>query len=268
MMTGFAIRVQDLGKQFRIGRPNPYQAMHEALEALVRRPFRRGVQPERNTDDRAGTGAHYIWALQHVSFDAAHGEVIGLIGGNGAGKSVLLKILARVTKPTTGYAEIHGRVGAMLEVDAGFHPELNGLENIYLSGAALGMEKTRIDRMFDDIVAFSEVAPFLDTPVKRYSNGMRVRLAFAVAIHLEPEILMIDEVLAVADRSFREKSLQKLEDLAARGCAILMVSHSMETVTSLCSRVILLSRGQMVMDGKPEEVVACYQEQTRTNKVC
>lgn len=266
MMTRLAIHVQDIGKQFRIGQPNPYHAMHETLETLVRMPFRRGALSKRKTDDQAGTGAKYIWALQHISFDVGHGEVIGLIGGNGAGKSVLLKILARVTKPTTGYAEIHGRVGAMLEVDTGFHPELNGRENIYLSGAVLGMGKTEIDRKFDNIVDFSEVAPFLDTPVKRYSNGMRVRLAFSVAVHLEPEILMIDEVLAVGDRSFQEKSLKKLEEIVAQGRTILMVSHNMHTVTSLCRRVILLSRGQMVMDGKPEEVVACYQEQYRAHE--
>lgn len=261
-MTPLAIHIQNLGKQYRIGQPNPYTAMHEKLEALLRTPFKKVTAAQRLTDDLGGEAGQYIWALQQVSFDVRPGEVIGLIGGNGAGKSVLLKMLARVTKPTTGHADIHGRVGAMLEVDTGFHPELNGQENIYLSGAVLGMGKTEVDRKFEDIVAFSEVASFLDTPVKRYSNGMRVRLAFAVAAHLEPEILMIDEVLAVADKSFQEKSLRKLEEIAGQGRSILMVSHNTDTITSLCSRVILLSRGQMIMDGNPEEVVACYQDQT------
>ena len=261
-MTPLAIHIQNLGKQYRIGQPNPYTAMHAKLETFIRVPFKKNVVSERPASDQGCEVSQYLWALQHVSFDVRPGEVIGLIGGNGAGKSVLLKMLARVTKPTTGYAEIHGRVGAMLEVDTGFHPELNGQENIYLSGAVLGMGKTEVDHKFDDIVAFSEVAPFLDTPVKRYSNGMRVRLAFAVAAHLEPEILMIDEVLAVADKSFQEKSIEKLEEIAGQGRSILMVSHNTDTIKSLCSRVILLSKGRMTMDGNPEDVVACYQEQS------
>ncbi len=196
--------------------------------------------------------------MQNISFDVGHGEAVGLIGKNGAGKSVLLKILARVTKPTAGFAEIHGRIGAMLEAGTGFHPELTGRENIYLNGAVLGMKKAEIESKFDDIIAFSEMESFLETPVKHYSSGMRVRLAFAVAVQLEPEILLIDEVLAVGDELFKNKSLTKLEEIAAQGRTILFVSHDMDAVKRLCRRVIFLSQGQIVAQGEPEDVVAAY----------
>src|SRR6202007_2024083 len=181
----------------------------------------------------------YIWALKDVSFDVKQGEVVGLIGRNGAGKSTLLKILARITRPTEGHAEIRGRVGSLLEVGTGFHPELTGRENVYMSGAVLGMRKAEIERKFDEIVAFSEVERFLDTPLKYYSSGMQMRLAFAVAAHLEPEILLVDEVLAVGDASFQKKCLGKMKQVSHEGRTILFVSHNMAAVKALCSRAIL-----------------------------
>ena len=199
-----------------------------------------------------------VRALKDVSFDVHRGEAIGLIGRNGAGKSTFLKILSRITEPTSGFAEIHGRVASLLEVGTGFHGELTGRENIYLNGAILGMKHAEINRKFDEIVAFSEVEKFIDTPVKRYSSGMYVRLAFAVAAHLEPEILIVDEVLAVGDYEFQKKCLGKMDNVAKTGRTVLYVSHSMESITRLCTRVILLENGQISRDGDPNEVVQDY----------
>jgi ABC-type polysaccharide/polyol phosphate transport system ATPase subunit len=199
-----------------------------------------------------------LWALQDVSFEVKQGEVIGIIGRNGAGKSTLLKILSRITEPTEGRAIIHGRVGSLLEVGTGFHPELSGRENIYLNGAILGMHRTEIERKFDEIVAFAEVERFLDTPVKRYSSGMYVRLAFAVAAHLEPEVLVVDEVLAVGDAAFQKKCLGKMSDVAQQGRTVLFVSHNMNAVQRLCPRAILLERGRLLADGPSDEIITRY----------
>jgi lipopolysaccharide transport system ATP-binding protein len=201
----------------------------------------------------------YVWALKDVSFEVKRGEVVGIIGRNGAGKTTLLKILSRITEPTEGYAEIRGRVGSLLEMGTGFHPELTGRENIYLSGAVLGMTKREIDRKFDEIVDFAGVAEFIDTPLKYYSAGMRMRLAFAVAAHLEPEILLVDEVLAVGDVEFQKKCLGKMEDVSKGGRTVLFVSHQMNQIRRLCERVIWLDGGRIVREGPTHEVVSAYE---------
>jgi lipopolysaccharide transport system ATP-binding protein len=203
-----------------------------------------------------------IWAIRDVSFDVEHGEVIGVIGRNGAGKSTLLKVLARITEPSTGRALLRGRVGSLLEVGTGFHPELTGRENIYLSGAILGMRRGEVDRKFDEIVSFAEVEKFLETPVKRYSSGMYVRLAFAVAAHLEPEILLVDEVLAVGDAAFQKKCLGKMGDVATEGRTILFVSHNMVAVKNLCQRAILLGGGRVIENGETDRVIARYLDES------
>ena len=228
-MSDIAIRVENLGKMYRIGRA---QQRHDTLRDLI-------VDTAAHIKDwgkRGDKSDETIWALKDVSFEVRRGEVVGIIGRNGAGKSTLLKILSRITEPTTGRAEIHGRVGSLLEVGTGFHPELTGRENIYLNGAILGMRRFEIERRFDEIVAFSEIERFLDTPVKRYSSGMYVRLAFAVAAHLEPEILLVDEVLAVGDAAFQKKCLGKMGNVAETGRTVLFVSHNMAAVSNLCKR--------------------------------
>jgi lipopolysaccharide transport system ATP-binding protein len=202
----------------------------------------------------------YIWAVRHVSFDVSQGDVVGVIGRNGAGKSVLLKILSRVTPPTAGNAEIRGRVTSLLELGAAFHPELTGRENVYLNGGILGMRRAEIARKFDEIVAFSEVDKFLDAPVKHYSSGMYMRLAFGVAAHLEGDILLLDEVLAVGDESFQNKCVAKIRKMAADGRTVLFVSHGMKSVERLCSRAILLHDGRLVADGGTREVISRYHE--------
>ncbi len=206
----------------------------------------------------ASEDPNHIWALRHASFEVARGQIVGIIGPNGAGKSTLLKILARITDPTEGRAELHGRVGSLLEVGTGFHPELTGRENAYLSGALLGMRKGELDSKLDEILAFAEIGKFADTPVKHYSSGMYVRLAFAVAAHLEPEILIVDEVLAVGDVNFQRKCLNKMEDVRQHGRTILFVSHNMEAVTRLCQRAILVSEGVIQKDGSAAEVASAY----------
>src|SRR5690606_2846475 len=193
-----------------------------------------------------------------VSFEVKHGEVLGIIGRNGAGKSTLLKILSSITEPTAGYVDVYGRVGSLLEVGTGFHPELSGRENIYLNGAILGMRRAEIDRKFDEIVAFSEIEPFIETPVKHYSSGMYIRLAFAVAAHLEPEILIVDEVLAVGDAAFQQKCLGKMDDVAQKGRTVLFVSHNMTAMQTLCQRVMLLEKGRVVEDGDATTVIQRY----------
>jgi len=245
------IKVQGLGKQYRIGSDgSAYSTLREALVNRLRSPMS-GAQ-RRNSEDQK------IWALRDVSFEVNPGEVVGIIGRNGAGKSTLLKILSRVTEPTAGRVELHGRVGSLLEVGTGFHPELSGRENIYLNGAVLGMSRAEITRKFDDIVAFSEVGKFIDTPVKRYSSGMYVRLAFAVAAYLEPEILLVDEVLAVGDAGFQRKCLDRMKDVGRRGRTVLFVSHNMPAVTRLCDRTILLDEGTIVQDDLSHKVVGSY----------
>jgi lipopolysaccharide transport system ATP-binding protein len=252
-MADIAIRVSNLSKLYRIGaRQQRHDTLRDSIAAMFEAPkrwFSRNGQAEREDT---------IWALKDVSFEVKHGEVVGIIGRNGAGKSTLLKILSRITKPTEGSVEIHGRVGSLLEVGTGFHPELTGRENIYLNGAILGMKRAEIDRKFDEIVAFAEIEKFLDTPVKRYSSGMYVRLAFAVAAHLEPEILIVDEVLAVGDAQFQKKCLGKMGDVAKEGRTVLFVSHNMGALQTLCDRAYWLDAGQMNADGLVNEVVTKY----------
>jgi lipopolysaccharide transport system ATP-binding protein len=207
-----------------------------------------------------------IWALKDISFDVHQGDVVGIIGRNGAGKSTLLKILSRITEPTSGKALVNGRIGSLLEVGTGFHPELTGRENVYLSGAILGMKKAEIDRKFDEIVAFSEIGKFIDTPVKRYSSGMYVRLAFSVAAHLEPEMLLVDEVLAVGDLSFQQKCLNRIKTLTSGGMTVMMVSHNMTAIQSSCSRAVFLNKGQVVAQGETLDVIQTYEKALQDSK--
>ena len=245
------IQVRNLSKQYRLGaRQAGYGTLRESLVQAVRAPLARLRNGRRESE--------ILWALKDVSFEVQPGEVVGIIGRNGAGKSTLLKILSQITDPTAGEIDLYGRVASLLEVGTGFHPELTGRENIYLNGALLGMRKAEIERKFDEIVAFSEVEQFLDTPVKRYSSGMYVRLAFAVAAHLEPEILVVDEVLAVGDAEFQRKCLGKMSDVAKRGRTVLFVSHNMPAVKSLCQRAILLNAGQVALEGDVNTVVNKY----------
>ena len=245
-----AIRVEGLGKRYRLTQGQPSGGQHrmlrESLMGMVMAPFRKKGKDEE------------FWALDDLSFEVSTGEVVGIIGRNGAGKSTLLKILSRITKPTRGRVEINGRVGSLLEVGTGFHPELTGRENVYLNGSILGMSRREIAAKFDEIVAFAEVEKFLDTPVKRYSSGMYVRLAFAVAAHLEPEILIVDEVLAVGDVNFQKKCFSKMEEVGRIGRTVLVVSHDMTTLSRLCSRAVLLSAGKLQADKPTGEVVEIY----------
>ncbi len=260
-MNELAICVCELGKRFRVGArvAGSYGTLREKLVDLVGAPFLRvGRWLRRSGTGDSGAGDDLLWALKDVSFSIRRGEVVGIIGRNGAGKSTLLKILSQITEPTEGYADMYGRVGSLLEVGTGFHPELTGRENVYLNGAILGMSRAEIDLKFEQIVAFAEVQRFIDTPVKHYSSGMTVRLAFAVAAHLEPEILVIDEVLAVGDAAFQKKCLGKMEGVAKEGRTVLFVSHNMLAVQNLCTRVIWLHDGRVVRDGHPTEVVSEY----------
>jgi lipopolysaccharide transport system ATP-binding protein len=253
-MNSSAIRVEGLSKLYRIGaKQQSYRMLRDHLSDGFKALFRRG-------DESSDT----FWALKDVSFAVGEGEVVGIIGRNGAGKSTLLKILSRITEPTEGYADIYGRVGSLLEVGTGFHPELTGRENIYLNGVILGMKKAEVARRFDEIVAFGEVEKFIDTPVKHYSTGMYLRLAFAVAAHLEPQILVVDEVLAVGDASFQQKCLNKMEDVGKEGRTVLFVSHNMQAVTRLCRRVLLVEGGRIRLDGAAHEVVGAYLNSERS----
>src|SRR6202167_3251560 len=231
-MSDVVIHVDNLGKRYRIGERERYLALRDVLTRAMTAPARLfGPRKSTSSSNGNGNGDHsHIWALKDVSFDIRQGEVVGIIGRNGAGKSTLLKILARVTKPTSGHAEIRGRMGTLLEVGTGFHPELSGRENVFLSGAILGMNKDEIRRKFDEIVDFAEVEKFIDTPLKHYSTGMQMRLAFAVAAHLEPEILLVDEVLAVGDAAFQKKCLGKMGEVAHAGRTIVFVSHQMNQI--------------------------------------
>jgi lipopolysaccharide transport system ATP-binding protein len=250
------IKAEAVGKRYRLGQTiNRSDLLSEAISAAAVRPFRRltgrgnGAVAEHERD---------FWALRDVSLEVEDGEVLGVIGRNGAGKTTLLKILSRITEPTEGTIDLYGRVGSLLEVGTGFHPELTGRENVYLNGAILGMTRAEITRKFDEIVAFAEVEQFLDTPVKRYSSGMYVRLAFAVAAHLEPEILIVDEVLAVGDVAFQRKCLGKMEDVGREGRTVLFVSHNMAAVSNLCSRAILLEEGRVLEEGSTDAVIGRY----------
>jgi lipopolysaccharide transport system ATP-binding protein len=273
-MGELAIRAEGLGKLYRIRADERYDTLRDViansfwtpllqLKSKIKSEFgrigqtrsrnRRGL-PLTNGDQRE----EYIWALRDVSFEVHRGEAIGIVGGNGSGKSTLLKLLSQITEPTEGYAEVHGPVGTLLEVGTGFHPELTGEENVYLNGAILGMAKADIERKFDEIIAFAEVEKFIHTPVKHYSSGMYLRLAFAVAAHLEPEILLIDEVLAVGDTAFQKKCLGKMEGVAKEGRTVIFVSHNLEAVQRLCGRCLLLKNGELILDRDPEAVAAQY----------
>lgn len=244
-MSDIAIRVEGISKQFQLGKGEQYRTLRDTLTDAVKAPFRRfgSQQPQKPSENET------LWALKDVSFEVKHGEVLGIIGRNGAGKSTLLKLLSRITEPTMGRIQIHGRVGSLLEVGTGFHPELSGRENIFLNGAILGMKKSDIANKFDEIVAFAEVERFVDTPVKHYSSGMYTRLAFAVAAHMEPDILIIDEVLAVGDQKFQEKCLSKMDEVGRQGRTVFFVSHSMSAIQRLCRRVLVLEGGRLTVDG-------------------
>jgi len=258
-MTDIAIRVENLSKLYHIGAlQQRHDTLRDALTGFLPRIARNQKSNSSNSPNSRQASDADLWALKDVSFEVKRGEVVGIIGRNGAGKSTLLKILSRITEPTSGRAEIHGRIGSLLEVGTGFHPELTGRENIYLNGAILGMKRAEIDRQFDEIVAFAEIERFLDTPVKRYSSGMYVRLAFAVAAHLEPEILLVDEVLAVGDAQFQKKCLGKMGDVAKEGRTVLFVSHNMTTIEELCKRVFLMRSGTLEQDGTAYVVISGY----------
>jgi lipopolysaccharide transport system ATP-binding protein len=264
-MTEFALSIEEVSKVYRIGsREQVHDSIGRGLVEFAKSPLRNyrkyrslyKFSDEVLSDDYAGDDI--LWALRDVSFQVQQGEVVGIIGVNGAGKSTLLKVISRITPPTRGQISIRGRVSSLLEVGTGFHQELTGRENVYLNGTILGMRKREVDRKFDEIVEFSGVEKFLDTPVKRYSMGMRVRLAFAVAAHLEPEILIIDEVLAVGDAEFQKKCLNKMEDVGNEGRTVLFVSHNMAAITRLCRRGILMSAGSVIADGETHEIVSSY----------
>jgi lipopolysaccharide transport system ATP-binding protein len=265
------IRVSDLGKRYRLGSYVGDKTLRDSFTRLYtsmigqfskrRRPVSTAASDaseQLSPSSAAANKSEYIWALKNISFEIPRGEAVGIIGRNGSGKSTLLKVLSRITAPSEGYAEIRGRVGSLLEVGTGFHPDLTGRENIYLNGAILGMRKSEIEARFRDIVDFAEVGRFLDTPVKRYSSGMYVRLAFAVAAHLEPEILIVDEVLAVGDARFQQKCLGKMGSVANEGRTILFVSHNMNAVRRLCSSVVLLESGRMVEYGPTDQIIGKY----------
>ena len=250
-MSNCAIKVESISKQYQISSGKQrHDTFRDLLADTLSSVFRR--------NDRSSSGPTSFWALQDVSFNIAPGHIVGIIGHNGAGKSTLMKILSRITQPTLGRAEINGRVGSLLEVGTGFHPELSGRENIFLNGAIIGMTKVEICRHFDAIVDFAEVDKFIDMPVKRYSSGMYVRLAFAVAAHLEPEILLVDEVLSVGDAAFQKKCLGKIEDAAKGGRTVVFISHNMTAINSLCERVIWVDSGRVVEDGPSAETVKRY----------
>src|SRR5437660_2645129 len=247
------IKVESLSKRYRIGTLG-HTSLRDAVASAVRSPLR-------SLRGKNGSDENTIWALKDVSFEVEPGEVVGIIGRNGAGKSTLLKILSRITKPTEGQVALKGRVGSLLEVGTGFHSELTGRENVFLNGAVLGMTRREIENKFDEIVAFAETEQFLDTPVKHYSSGMTVRLAFAVAAHLEPEILMIDEVLAVGDIAFQKKCLGKMNEVSRGGRTVLFVSHNMAAVENLCRTGVVLNRGEVAFQGSAKEAVHYYLNQ-------
>jgi lipopolysaccharide transport system ATP-binding protein len=254
MMTDTALRITDLGKMYRIGASRGYHpTLRDAIVQGLRRPLERLIHP-----GVSASRSQVLWALRHLDMEVKQGDTLGIIGRNGAGKSTLLKVLSHITEPTEGRVEIRGRVGSLLEVGTGFHPELTGRENILLNGAILGMSRAEIKRKFDEIVEFSEISRFLDTQVKRYSSGMYVRLAFSVAAHLDPEILVVDEVLAVGDVAFQRKCLGKMEDVAGHGRTVLFVSHNMQAVRTLCRSAVELSAGQVINSGEAASVVSTY----------
>jgi lipopolysaccharide transport system ATP-binding protein len=279
-MSDIAIKVENLSKLYKIGRRQEnYRTLRDSfsnyLAYIFRKVMQRAESKEQGTNDSSVNSLFpascsmqpsdegYIWALKDVSFEVKCGEVVGIIGRNGAGKSTLLRILSRITEPTKGQAEIRSRVGSLLEVGTGFHPELTGRENIYLNGTILGMKKAEIERKFDEIVSFAEVEKFIDTPVKHYSSGMYVRLAFAVAAHLEPEILIVDEVLAVGDSVFQNKCIDKMLEVSKKGRTVLFVSHNFSAVKALCEKAILLNKGMLIFSGSVQEAIDGYVEESQ-----
>jgi lipopolysaccharide transport system ATP-binding protein len=258
-MGDIAVRVSGLGKQYQIGKLQTKRTrLYDVLADSVAAPFRRVGQLLSGNKSGASDLTETMWALRDVSFEVKKGEIIGIIGRNGSGKSTLLKILSRITAPSEGFADVYGRVGALLEVGTGFHPDLTGRENVYLNGSILGMTRQEIDRKFDEIVAFSEVEKFIDTPVKHYSSGMGLRLGFAVAAHLEPEILIVDEVLAVGDAAFQKKCIGKMGEVAGEGRTVLFVSHNMAAVRNLCGSIALLNAGHLIETGQTDQVIDRY----------
>jgi len=251
-MSDYSLRVFDLGKRYPLTPPAEYKMFRDALINAATLPVRAARAIFRRNELNA---ANYFWALKNISFDVMKGEVVAIVGKNGAGKSTLLKILSRITDPTEGGADIYGRVGSLLEVGTGFHQEMTGRENVYMNGTLLGMRKFEIDAKMDEIIAFAEVEKFIDTPVKRYSSGMYMRLAFAVAAHLEPDVLVVDEVLAVGDVAFQKKCLGKMGEVAKHGRTVLFVSHNMSAVQALCSRAVLLEKGRVINQGPAGEIV-------------
>jgi lipopolysaccharide transport system ATP-binding protein len=267
-MSHIAIRVEKLGKQYRIGQLERYKALRDTLTDVISTPFRAAVSLVRGRGLRNGNSPseRKIWALRDVSFEVQHGEILGIIGRNGAGKSTLLKILSRITEPTEGSIDIYGRVGSLLEVGTGFHPELTGRENIFLNGAILGMRRAEIIRKFDEIVDFAEIEKFIDTPTKFYSSGMYMRLAFSVAAHLEPDILLVDEVLAVGDIAFQKKCLGKMGDVANEGRTVLFISHNMAAIERLCTKVLFLEQGRIIPTASMREAIAIYIGSVKENE--
>jgi lipopolysaccharide transport system ATP-binding protein len=267
-MSNIVVRARDVSKLYRIGAREQYGALRDVISGWMSAPRRYlrswSQRVDRNT--ALSVDENTLWALRDISFDVEQGEILGVIGRNGAGKSTLLKILSRITKPTEGSVKLRGRIGSLLEVGTGFHPELTGRENIFLNGAVLGMKRTEIIRKFDEIVSFAEVEKFIDTPVKRYSSGMYMRLAFAVAAHLEPELMLIDEVLAVGDASFQKKCLGKMGSAAQQGRTVLFVSHNMVAVQDLCRRVIWLDGGRIVDAGDAETVIRHYLQEASASQ--
>jgi lipopolysaccharide transport system ATP-binding protein len=284
-MSQAVIRVEGLGKRYRIGQGVRHTGLRHLIGDVLRAPLRLVSRSSPGPSSRLSDGTRavnitayetmvaerrgsaIIWALKDVGFEIRQSEVVGLIGSNGAGKSTLLKVLARITRPTEGRAEIRGRVGSLLEVGTGFHAELTGRENVYMSGAILGMRKAEIDRKFEEIVTFSEVERFLETPLKHYSSGMQMRLAFAVAAHLEPEILFIDEVLAVGDASFQKKCLGKMNDISKQGRTIIFVSHNMAALRALCTRLLWLDAGRVKESGDSAEIINHYLQNHREDNL-
>ena len=257
-MSGTVIRSERLGKCYRVGQLQRYKALRDVLTEVISAPFR-GILNVRHQSDARHLSNHFVWALRDVSFEINQGEAIGIIGRNGSGKSTLLRILSRITEPTEGLSRTRGRVGSLLEVGTGFHPELTGRENIYLNGSILGMRKHELDGKLAAIVAFAEIEKFIDTPVKFYSSGMYVRLAFAVAAHLEPEILLVDEVLAVGDAAFQKKCLGKMGEVGRQGRTVMFVSHQMNAIRKLCSRVLWIEAGHVKMFDSTVKVVSAYE---------
>jgi homopolymeric O-antigen transport system ATP-binding protein len=260
-MSDLAIRLEGISKLYHIGKRQDHQkSLVEMLTGAVVGPFSRVRQLLSREAPADGDSDETFWALKDVSFDVKHGQIVGVIGRNGAGKSTLMKIMSRITEPTEGCGEINGRLGSLLEVGTGFHPELTGRENLFLNGAILGMRKAEIERKFDEIVAFAEIDKFIDTPVKHYSSGMYVRLAFAVAAHLEPEILLVDEVLAVGDAGFQRKCLGKISEVSKGGRTVILISHNMAAVENLCHKGVFLEHGQVMFSGDIKHAIECYRQ--------